>query len=324
MSIKIEYSKSLLTIQKIYSMKKIYINVLAIIAVTSALLSAALSAAAEEYKSIIRYDRIWEHISYHWEDRQVYHERFNGTEEINGKTYHQVISFRKSGFAFNDDGQTYLFDIDESYYQHEGYIREEDGKVYTIVINANPDSEVNGYDWYVLLNWRPNEEELPRIEEKLIYDFSCKEGESFVGHNVSSYMVTEVTFKVNSIEIIDINGEQCRKFNICPVDWVDFTFPMVEGIGIDGYGCLTTLNFLEVPTCPCINYEFNRVLSSEGDVQYRTHDCFDIPYNVAGMDGIDADPKESDATLYDAMGRRIAAPASGQLYIKDGKKHIAR
>ena len=304
-------------------MKKIYINVLVILAVTSALLSAAFSAAAEEYKSMIRYDRIWEHISYHWDDRQVYHERFNGTEEINGKTYHQVISFRKSSFAFNDDGMAYLFDIDESYYQHEGYIREEDGKVYTLVINADPDSNHDGCE-STLLKRRPNDDELPWIQEKLIYDFSCKESDSFIGHNVSSQFVTEVNFMVKSIEIIDINGEQCRKFNICPVDFGDFTFPIVEGIGIDGYGCLNTINFLEVQDSPCMTYEFNRVLSSEGDVQYRTHDCFDIPYNVAGVDGIDADQTESESALYDVMGRRIAAPASGQIYIKDGEKHIAR
>ena len=33
---------------------------------------------------------------------------------------------------------------------------------------------------------------------------------------------------------------------------------------------------------------------------------------------------ESDAPLYDILGRRISAPAPGQLYIQRGKKHIAR
>ena len=31
-----------------------------------------------------------------------------------------------------------------------------------------------------------------------------------------------------------------------------------------------------------------------------------------------------DAPLYDILGRRIANPAPGQLYIQDGKKHIAK
>ena len=49
----------------------------------------------------------------------------------------------------------------------------------------------------------------------------------------------------------------------------------------------------------------------------------DIP--VSGIIGVTAgSAADSDAPVYDLTGRKIAAPAEGQLYIKGGRKYVHR
>lgn len=43
-----------------------------------------------------------------------------------------------------------------------------------------------------------------------------------------------------------------------------------------------------------------------------------------GIEEVDAGGREADSRMYDVAGRRISNPAKGQLYIKGGKKYIAR
>ncbi len=278
----------------------------------------SVSVSADEYKSMIRYDRVWEHISIRWDNKTVYYAKFDGAEEINGKTYHRFVSFRKSRYEYDKDYQIYLFDIDEDYYEHEGYMREEDGKVYTLVINRYPNEE---FPIYEHLRCSPKTEELPYVEEKLLYDFTCKEGESYLGLNVHGE-AEEITYKVESIEYVEIDGEQHLLQRVTPEGFDYIELPMVEGVGIDSeYGCLITINFLYIPTCPCMSHIFNRVLSSDGKTIYGNKNS-NIPVgDFLGVDKI-TQPTKEDAAMYDVMGRRISSAAPGQLYIQGGKKRI--
>lgn len=45
---------------------------------------------------------------------------------------------------------------------------------------------------------------------------------------------------------------------------------------------------------------------------------------TTGIEEVDAGGREADSRMYDVAGRRISNPAKGQLYIKGGKKYIAR
>ena len=308
-------------------MKKFFTNhskcSLAIIAAVTALISA-FSATADEYKSMIRYDRVWEYINMRWTDRQVYHVKFDGQEEINGKTYHRLVAFRKASYSYNSDRQPYLFDVIDDYYNHEGYLREEDGKVYTLIIDK---AYGNEYKDIQLYTQDFSESDSSAIEEKLLYDFTCKEEETYSGLMLGA----ELDYKINSIEHVEIDGEEHRLQRVTVYDdwneeWYEFfNEPIVEGIGIANNGCLTTINFLDLPTCPCYNHIFNRLLSTEGKVLYRSEDMgVDLPLNdFMGIEDI-AEQPESDAPLYDILGRRITNPAPGQLYIQGGKKHIAK
>ena len=45
---------------------------------------------------------------------------------------------------------------------------------------------------------------------------------------------------------------------------------------------------------------------------------------TTGIEEVDAGSREADSRMYDVAGRRISNPVKGQLYIKGGKKYIAR
>ena len=294
-----------------------------------AMLTCAFSASAEEYKSMIRYDRVWEHVSWYGNSYDVYYVRFDGPEEINGKTYHRLVSFRharyKYGYEYNQDYNDYeihVFDVDDSYYKHEGYLREENGKVYTLV--ANNITEF-GYPSQILFTPNSDFPDSYTLEEKVLYDFTCKEGESYTGLYTGGEAF-EMTYIVRSIEAVEIDGEEHRLLKVCTDEDEYMEEPIVEGVGIADNGCLTTIDFHR-PSCPCWNYIFNRVLSTDGRVLYRAEHAAEIPVDdFLGTDGIAeiTDPSATDAPIYDILGRRITDPVPGQLYIQDGKKHIAK
>ena len=98
----------------------------------SFLLAGAFSASAGEYKSMIRYDRVWENKSRYYNDQGLIRcVRFDGPEEINGKIYHRVVTFKKS--HWESDINAY---ITEDCYEKEGYLREEYGVVYARVFET--------------------------------------------------------------------------------------------------------------------------------------------------------------------------------------------
>ena len=289
----------------------------------SFLFAGALSASAEQYKSMIRYDRVWEYIYIHWNDTRTYYVKLDGTEEINGKTYHRLVAFKEVRYTYDYDAQVYILDTNDDYLNYEGYLREEDGKVYTLVATG-----INEWGNRFMKLYVPGQaiSDSYILEEKLLYDFTIKEKESFQGVCALGW-AEEVPFIADSIEHVEIDGEDHRLFRIHMNDecYRDFTEPMVEGIGFANYGCLTSIN-LDVPTCPCMNHIFNRVLSTDGRVVYRNEDdCVEVPVgSLAGISSISSRPREVAAPLYDILGRRISTPAPGQLYIQDGKKHIAK
>ena len=289
-------------------------------------MTGSINMSAEEYKSIIRYDRVWEHVSYYFGEREVFHVKFDGCEEINGKTYHRLTAFRKASYNYNMDGQPYIFDIDIEYNHPEGYLREEDGKVYTLIIKYGSDSEDPFVDLYTANDDDPKSYE---IEERLIYDFTCKEGESYKGLHIESGIVEEMEYTVKSVDYVVIDGEEHKRLWISPETeiWVNPVIePIIEGVGIGNQGCLTTMNFIFISTCPCTHHIFNRLLSTNGNMLYYNHyDYTNFPYaDFSGIDHLTAHSRETDTPSYDMMGRRISSPAPGQLYIRDGKKYIGK
>ncbi len=307
-------------------MNKISTNVMAILAIwcLSLFCPSSVSAADGEYKSMIRYDRIWEHVSYDWSDRDVYHVRFDGSEEFNGKTYHRLVCFRKASYGYDSAAKPYLFDVNNDYYLHEGYLREEDGKVYTLL--EIYDRNGNDSPYICLCTDLDEYNKNYTIEERLLYDFTCKEGESYKALHLESNLVGEMIYEVKSVDLVEIQGEPHRIFRVIADGNETMVEPIIEGVGIVSYGCLTTINFLYRRTCPCMNHIFNRLLSSDGEVLYCAEEGYaNIPYgDFSGVDNVIANTNDSESLIYDMMGRRILEAAPGQLYIRDGKKYIGK
>ena len=296
-----------------------------------AMLTYAFSSSAEEYKSMIRYDRVWEHVSIRHTLRDVYYTKFDGPEVINGKTYHRLVTFRTAAYSYKydynyDDYEAYVYNVDENYYEHEGFLREEDGKVYTLLSGVGYS---DGACWGSLYIPSGDGTHPSDLEEKVIYDFTCKEGESYQGLHIERGFAEEMTFNVKSIETVEIDGEEHRLLRISIGEHEHMNEPIVEGVGIaSDDGCLTTINFFEKLSCPCAHHMFNRVLSTDGRVVYRNeYNPAEIPVDdFLGTVGTAEITEQSatDTPLYDIFGRRITDPVPGQLYIQDGKKHIAR
>lgn len=102
---------------------------------------------------------------------------------------------------------------------------------------------------------------------------------------------------------------------------------LIEGLGTTFNGSLGSYTF-ERPTCqeswvnterPGIDSSLVRVYDSEDNLVYGS------PF-VSGnsADGIEADAAGSDATVYDVFGRRVRLTVPGSVYIRGGKKFVAR
>ncbi|MDE7410131.1 MAG: hypothetical protein K2N09_08935 [Muribaculaceae bacterium] len=305
--------------------------------------TGAFSASAEEYKSMIRYDRVWECYSDGYgSGLTVKCMRFVGAEEINGKEYHKIETFRKIFPEIDYSNNTWIHDnYVDGLHEHEGYLREENGMVYTLIVCAKDNLPV--YDGrfdtaygplFIPGKYEPNDNEV--LFEMPVYDFTIKRGELYNGMSFCKGDSHLCAFTVIRDENIDIKGEDYRK--ICLVsgdltenlDYKDYNGEeIIEGIGATEYGCLNYHELNDRPAMIWAHNYFTRLLDLDGNVLYnpRPYAMFDISYeSFQTPDNVEAitTSVELATPLYDILGRRIVSPAPGQLYIQGGKKHIAK
>ncbi|MDE6740782.1 MAG: hypothetical protein K2J58_00450 [Muribaculaceae bacterium] len=295
----------------------------------------SLSGSASEYKSIIRYDRVWENKSRYYNDQGLIRcVRFDGPEEINGKIYHRVVTFKKS--HWESDINAY---VTEDCYEKEGYLREENGVVYALVCedrNIFGDTILGGTH----IPETDEEDEQLSYREHVLYDMTLNEGDRYTAFSELMEDNSGLeTFKVLHTSYIDIGGEECRMMYVCteseeeymdsdlPYTWFH---PIIEGVGIVESGCLNFLTIEGHKNTGMMYWKcFERILDMEGNVLYRGPDYDDrldaLTYGsfVTEVDTVEA-AEVTDDSIYDILGRRIANPAPGQLYIQGGKKHIAK
>lgn len=290
------------------------------------------SSYAEEYKSMIRYDRVWENKSQYSNDRGLIRcMKFDGPEEINGKTYHRVVTFKKSHWE-NGDINAY---VTEDCYEHEGYLREENGVVYALVYET---CDFFGKPCLGGTQFPASDEPLS-YEEHVLYDMTLNEGEYYTAFTDLTENGSNLdTFKVLHTSIIDINGDECKIMYVCTADEEKIADDMpyswfhaiVEGIGILDSG---SLNYVSIEghknTGMWYRKCFERIFDMEGNVLYCGPGYDDrlnaLTYGsfVSEVKTVNTAKTENDV-IYDILGRRIFQPAPGQLYIQSGKKHIAK
>ncbi len=300
----------------------------------------SVSVSADEYKSMIRYDRVWECFS--TLDGKDYDTikcmRFDGTEEINGKIYHRIVTFKRSQMI------SYDYDTEEASYEtedcleHEGYMREEDGKIYTLVEKKHS-KYTNDEGWSSYLLYIPDSFENvshPNCEECLLYDMNVMEGDYFGCVSFIESLGWNDSFKVLNVSYTEIDGEKCKMMYVCTEDKVEYheTYdtpyywyhPIVEGIGAVEKGCLNYHEFIDHPSRMYAHNYFSRLLDMDGRVIYPIdfdNNHYGIDYgSFNSVEHISSLNATKDAAMYDVMGRRISSAAPGQLYIQGGKKRI--
>ncbi|MBD5263483.1 MAG: hypothetical protein HDS39_05360 [Bacteroides sp.] len=310
---------------------------LAIIPAITALISA-FSANAEEYKPMIRYDRVWE--CYSTCDGKDYNTykcmRFDGTEEINGKIYHRLVTFKKRLMGYDQEKGAIVKEMMDCY-EHEGYLREEDGKVFTL-IEGTDDSFTDAWGTMSGCLYIPTDSypENKGCGEYLLYDFNMEENQIYDAISFVTGGAWNNRFAVLNVSYVEIDGEECKMMYVCSEDQLEYYetydtpysyYPgIVEGIGAIEYGCLNYHEFMDHLTRLYAHNYFTCLYDLDGNVIYPTDPEY-LGYDYgsfASVKDMTDDTVEITAPLYDILGRRIANPAPGQLYIQGGKKHIAR
>lgn len=291
-------------------------------------LISAVTSNAEEYKSLVNYDRVWECACMHHSfTLHVKYIKFDSTEEILGKTYHKLITIGKLDADIDNEGVN-TWGLEEDIYDHEGYLREEDGCVYTLTI-ASLDDRLNGVD-APLARYTGNGEDYPDgyiIEEALIYDFSKKPGEEFEGITYSFGNNQRSIFHVENESLIEIDGEDCILQEMdCYNEGCHYPATVIQGIGAGTGGCLNYHCFSDGPAFPYMFNEICRVFNRDREVIYINPDFedFQFPYPLSsGIIGLQDVGNTHKGMKYDIFGREIRRPMPGQIYIQGGRKYVA-
>ncbi|MDE6393532.1 MAG: hypothetical protein K2L59_09740 [Muribaculaceae bacterium] len=268
------------------------------------------------YQPTVRDGRVWEYRSYGGHpdsDRNrgnyVYHFiSFDGdVMEFDHRAYRVARIIRKVTTETSTDVPEFIVS-DEVCDTPLYAMCEEKDRVYVLldgegeyVTHIGPDTDTSGF------------------HNKLLYDWTLGEGDLWT-YDMFEGMSPEFCPTVSYEDPVMIGGEECRVMNIDGIS-------LVEGLGTTFNGSLGSYTF-ERPTClePWINTErpgidssLVRVYDSEDNLLYGS------PF-VSGnsVDGIEADAAGSDAPVYDVFGRRIDTTVPGSVYIRGGKKFVAR
>ena len=249
-------------------MRKCYTNTAVKLLIVLAVILTSTAANAADYKPMIRYDRVWECHAYEWGDHTVKYMKFDGTEDVDGKTYHRIVTFAKSIVETDASPEKSQYEFILNLNENEGYLREENGKVYTLAATSPHENHTYIPDKF-------NTDEY-NITEVLLYDFNCSEGGIYNAFSNCMNEGATLDFRVKNISYESIDGEECICQEICADEYADM-FPIshkiIEGIGPADSGCLNYNEFQDSPTRPWAYNYINRVFDSDGRTLYETADC---------------------------------------------------
>lgn len=291
----------------------------------SVLIVALTSIAQDDNNKnvLIRHDRVWVSRGFQGDKKEntVRYMMFKDSKDFMDKTYTRVSTIKK--VRWTDDDATDIR-IEEDIDETEAWMREEDGKVYLLL---------DGWQSY-------DDSSSTDLSEGLLYDFNAERGSSYdcislfkpyedtpgnylAGHNsvLSDWTENVGDQEVKSWDFIFIPPGVEVLPTMC--------YEMVEGIGIVDYGCLF---YIETHSRHAQNYCYHFLCCTDmdGNVIYPVDSNIELPggglpANVNNViDSDSGDMTNVSGAIYDILGRRILAPAPGQLYIQDGKKHIAK
>ncbi len=250
-------------------MKNLYSKITGKVAIFTIFLIPSISSGAgtHEYQSMIRYDRVWESVCIRRDFlNTVNYMKFDGECEINGKIYHKLVTFNKMWVqlkgSINEDEYEYLGEV----YDHEGYLREENGRVYTLAVGEYLDYDDNNYfDGALFTSDEPEPNE--KLHDVLLYDFNCDNGNSLTAFSNVKRRGTFVDFNNISKTTVIVEGEERTNLRLG-------AFDVIEGIGPTYFGCLN-YNEYDIPTGVWAHNYFNRLFDLDGNVIYESPEMYD-------------------------------------------------
>ena len=259
---------------------------------TAVALSAATCISASDYVPMIREGRVWEYTAQGtYTDPNctyIHYLKFDGNRvEANGKTYNRVVLFKTNAYRpkqlSEDKWKVSLYseeDRDDTMY----YMREEDGRVYTLV---QKEKLSDTRESVTMVSEDPvNLPDNVSTDEFLVYDWNRQEGETMLYPILSSGWEIGSGGDLDLVNMIiryqtpvSVEGEECKVKRLeNEVFWIDMD--VIEGIGPTFNGTLGALNFTMISGVPdnsrypMLQCRLNRVFDGEGNVVYERKDAW--------------------------------------------------
>lgn len=311
-------------------------KILALALIMTTFMSYPMKAVT--YKPIIREDRVWEcSILFGGEDC-IKCLKFGEQKEFLGNTYTEIVAFKKTLYHYSNGNFTYEFLDNVS--SPEGFMREDDGVVYTLVVSV----EDSNACFLFKSDYELKDSDI--LAEVPIYNFNVEPDEHVDLFTFSLDCGYCQTFKVISKSTISIEDEDCTKVEIRPV-FIDYDGEeylgneqfFIEGIGAEDYGCLNYTEFGVLRAdCRFINY-LTRVFDIDGSVIFGSPDFFpgleygdfsrvekvEENYGLSIHDGLitfDSTARQNSVFIYDMNGRLLkAASARGKVEVSTADLH---
>lgn len=147
---------------------------------------------------------------------------------------------------------------------------------------------------------------------RLLLDFGLKVGDKAFSWNDDYEVVGE--------DAISVKNHTYRRLTINKKDKSGENIYWVEGIGTNNDSFIT---MIEKPT-GAEGYSLHKNIVScydgNGACLFESEDFSTT--NTTNITGIKSDKKPSSPQIYDLTGKKITYPQKGEVYIKDGRKHI--
>ena len=285
--------------------------------------------AYPDYVPMIREGRVWEYEGYfgrNGEWGQVLHYmKFDGTVTVNDKEYHAFGIYNSKFYqTIGESRSDYTLSREEERNGPVWFLREESGRVYVLMYGDSAFEYV----------WTTGSLPEAEYDEYVLYDFTLEEGAASCllqwGNTVPGRMHETVY-----LDPVMIDGELCKAQSFRFTDSVNevntekmpfYGFGKsiaLEGIGITFNGCLPYF-CVDMKSsigddnsrCP-IDFSWLRsVRNSAGEIIYGQE-------SPAAISEVMAE-RQSESDIYDVMGRRVDSTVPGSVYIRGGKKFVAR
>lgn len=290
------------------------------------------------YESLIRSDRVWEYLheatsTTTTDDVRFFRldrNGFKGSVERFGKTYYRYVRLGYDSWQQLGDQEvapeevTTVCGLDEEI----ALLREENGKVYMLL----PEEGVHVYD-PADDRWTSAMQPVEPGTEVLLYDFTLDTGDARQGYYSCSLLNEGVQMKADGnivrTGVKEVEGKELKWLrdtpSVAPFDQGGILTgsQYLEGVGNISEGDMTRLGYGDYLDLDGASEQvcFNRLYDASGNVLLGAEQAVTSP--GAAIAGIEAD-RADDSRMYDLMGREIRNPLTGTVFIRGGKKFVAR